>query len=341
MLRYMNKETRRQKTENRKRKVFFKIAYRAICKFCLLFSIVCLPSYIYAEDTQQVTAEASFDKEAITIGEKVKYTITIDAPQGAKIDFPVIDPTLTSTGFAIRDFGEEKPVKAKRNRIKIKKWYLLDTYIVGSYNVPAIVINYTLPDGTTGSAQTKDIFLEVKSVIKEGEKTEDIRDIKGPAVIKVNYKKIILWSIIILIFLAISITAPFIYMKYKRIKLESMPLIPPHIIALKELEKIKAMKLDTPELIKAYHIAISGVVRHYIENRFSIHAPERTTEEFLSELTQTNVLSQTFKGLLRDFLKQCDMVKFAKYGPSQEEIENVYNTAKKFIEETIPQYEIP
>lgn len=283
---------------------------------------------------EEVTAEAGFDKATITIGEKVRYSITVEAPKDTKIEFPVIDSMLTNTGFAIRDFGEEKPVKLSKDRVRIRHWYLLDTYVVGSYNVPAVTITYTFPYGTKGSAETKDVFLEVKSVIKEGEKAEDIRDIKKPVEIKYSYKKMVIWSVIILLLiLTLAIGIP-LYLKFRKFIIPPAPPIPAHIIALRELEKIKEMALDTEEKIKEYYVGISGIVRHYIEIRFNLHAPERTTEEFLFELTASDKLVQIHKGLLRDFLKHCDMVKFAKYGPTKEEIDGVYNTAKRFVEET-------
>lgn len=282
---------------------------------------------------EEVTAEAGFDKATITIGEKVRYTITMEAPKDTKIEFPVIDSTLTSAGFAVRDFGEDNPVKVRKDKIRIKHWYLLDTYVTGAYNIPAVTVNYSLPDGTKGSASAKDVFLEVKSVIKEGEKAEDIKDIKGPADIKYSYKKFIIWSLIILFLVLIASIGIPLYLKYRHVIMPPPPPVPPHIIALSELRKIKGMNLE----IKEYYIGISGIVRHYIENRFNLHAPERTTEEFLSELAIADKLKEAHKGLLRDFLKHCDLVKFAQYGPTKEEIDGVYDTAKRFVEETKPQ----
>lgn len=297
--------------------------------FLLIFFLLAISHNLFA---QEVTAEAGFDKATITIGEKVRYTVTIEAPKDTKIEFPVIDQMLISTGFAIRDFGEEKPVKLPKDRVRFKYWYILDTYVTGSYNIPTITINYILPNGSKGSVSTKDVFLEVKSVIKEGEEAEDIRDIKGPVQIRYSYKKIIiLGTIISFIILALSIGIP-LYIRHRHITKPPPPPIPPHVIALRELEKIRV-----EEDVKKYYIGVSGIVRHYIENRFNLHAPERTTEEFLMELANTDMLIQAHKVLLRDFLRHCDLVKFAKYGPTKEEIEGVYNTAKRFIEETIPQ----
>lgn len=41
--------------------------------------------------------------------------------------------------------------------------------------------------------------------------------------------------------------------------------------------------------------------------------------------------------LLRDFLERADLVKFAKYAPGKEEIEDSFEAAKRFIEATTPQ----
>lgn len=301
--------------------------------FLFLFFVLAIQYPLYAEE---VTADAAFDKAEIGIGEKVKYSITVDAPKDTKIEFPVIDLTLTGAGFAIKDFGEDKPVKVSKNKIRVKRWYLLDTYVTGSYNVPPAAINYILSDGTKGAVETNDMFLEVKSVMKEGEKAEDIKDIKGPVEIKFNYRKAVIFGIIVLVLAAAAAIAVKFYLKHKK-RIESIAaIIPPHVVALGELERIKRMSLDTEEMIKKYYIEISSIVRHYVENRFNLRAPERTTEEFLTELTGRDTLNKEHKGLLRDFLKQCDLVKFAKYGPSKDEIEGVYNSARKFIEDTIP-----
>jgi len=84
---------------------------------------------LYADDNL-IQGTASFDKAEITIGEKVKYSITIDMPKDTKIEFPVIDSMLIEAGFAIRDFGDEHPLKLSKTHNRIKYWYILDTYVL-------------------------------------------------------------------------------------------------------------------------------------------------------------------------------------------------------------------
>ena len=86
--------------------------------------------------------------------------------------------------------------------------------------------------------------------------------------------------------------------------------------------------------IKEFYEEISGILRHYIEDRFDLHAPERTTEEFLGELRFAEVLAPPDKQVLEEFLTHCDLVKFAKHEPTTEQIQRTFDLVKDFVERT-------
>jgi len=73
-----------------------------------------------------------------------------------------------------------------------------------------------------------------------------------------------------------------------------------------------------------------------VEERFDIHAPERTTEEFMAELRLSTKLRGDHKSLLEDFLSRCDLVKFARFEPSLPELQALLDSAYRFIDETAP-----
>ena len=79
---------------------------------------------------------------------------------------------------------------------------------------------------------------------------------------------------------------------------------------------------------------ISNILRHYIEDRFDLRAPERTTEEFLIELQWSDDLGEPDKNDLGEFLTHCDLVKFAKHKPKTEQIQQTFDLVKNFIEKT-------
>jgi hypothetical protein len=81
---------------------------------------------------------------------------------------------------------------------------------------------------------------------------------------------------------------------------------------------------------------VSQIIRVYLEERFELQAPDRTTEEFLSELQSSKRLATEHKQLLADFLGECDMVKFAKAEPPEQELRNLHEAASRLVGETQP-----
>src|SRR5262249_14616385 len=90
---------------------------------------------------------------------------------------------------------------------------------------------------------------------------------------------------------------------------------------------------------RPFCIMVSDTIRLYLEQRFSFHAPDRTTEEFLHELQATELLLPDQKQSLGEFLAICDMVKFARYEPGPPELRALHESAVRLIDETEPQPE--
>ena len=59
-----------------------------------------------------------------------------------------------------------------------------------------------------------------------------------------------------------------------------------------------------------------------------------TTEEFIVYMREYGELGREQKDLLKEFLSNCDLVKFARYIPPDSEGETSFDTAKRFVDET-------
>jgi hypothetical protein len=108
--------------------------------------------------------------------------------------------------------------------------------------------------------------------------------------------------------------------------------IPPHEKARTRLREA----LDLLGQAQPFCVLVSDTIRVYLEERFRLHAPERTTEEFLDELQSSAVLTVEQKRALGEFLISCDLVKFARYEPGRPELQNMYDSALRLVEETEP-----
>jgi hypothetical protein len=112
----------------------------------------------------------------------------------------------------------------------------------------------------------------------------------------------------------------------------SKPLIPPHITALEALRLLEARLEEAADL--EFIVEISGILRIYIQGRFHLRAPHRSTEEFLWEASESSVLSFEDQQLLGEFLGLCDRVKFARHHVALHEMKALFSTARRFVIET-------
>ena len=79
---------------------------------------------------------------------------------------------------------------------------------------------------------------------------------------------------------------------------------------------------------------LSLLVRTYLEDRFGLRSPELTTPEFLTEMGRSPDLARSHQQLLRDFLEQADLVKFAGHRPDEDVVSESIRAVQGFLEET-------
>ena len=158
----------------------------------------------------------------------------------------------------------------------------------------------------------------------------DIRDIHG--VIAIPYEW--LWAAYLLggIVLAAALYSGWRYFRRHAAAKAKLPFE----MALERLDAARA--LMTTDTVREYAFTVSEIIRVYIEQRFGEKAARRTTEEFLSDLlAKTDTPLTGHRALLEDFLNHCDLIKFARWGATERELESMHESARAFILDTRPQ----
>ena len=158
----------------------------------------------------------------------------------------------------------------------------------------------------------------------------DIRDIKPP--IEISDGLAWLWQSLIVVALVVAAFLLWRWWKNRKLNVVLPPPVPAHVRAKQKLAEALAL-ITQP---KPFVIAVSDTARAYLEERFNFRAPERTTEEFLRELAGTKLLLPEQKDSLGGFLASCDLVKFAKYEPGENELRELHSSALRLVEETEP-----
>ena len=158
--------------------------------------------------------------------------------------------------------------------------------------------------------------------------TNDIRPIKAPVAVPDPWTWVF-WTAGVL--LALGLLVAILLLLLKRQKQRAfVPPLPPHARARMKLEAALLL-IHEP---RAFAIAVSDAVRVYLEERFQLRAPERTTEEFLRDLQKTSALTAPQKESLSAFLDQCDLMKFARFEPTEAALRELHESALRLVHET-------
>jgi len=282
------------------------------------------------EQKPLIAAEISGGENIFYIGDKIQYQITINAKSNIDIQLPDISKKLGD--FEIEDSGLTK--RGFFGKQRIIQWYILANYEIGEFIIPPVVIKYKARnENQYQEAETNEVEVEIKSLLDKEQRIDDILDIKGPVSLPLSG-----WIYILLLLLLLLIVGLVIWkavnLRKKTIKKEIVVIKPAHLIAHEALAALRQKDYVSLGRIKEYYEELSLIVRCYLENRFNFKAPEMTTEEFLSAAEDSDKLSNEHRKLLRGFLTHCDLVKFAKYGPSKDEMNASIESAEKLIDQT-------
>tara|TARA_B110000467_G_scaffold155868_1_gene168691 strand:- start:1715 stop:2341 length:627 start_codon:yes stop_codon:yes gene_type:complete len=190
---------------------------------------------------------------------------------------------------------------------------------------------------TTSSTNSAAPFLPDPAAATNVAATQEIPDIRGlKDVIDIpTGNEWVLWLFVAVAALVVTgVAAWFVRRRLARRseELAPPPPPPPHVVAWERLQRALGLIHEAEQ----FCTEVSQIIRVYLEERFNLHAPDRTTEEFLFELQSSQRLICEHKQLLADFLGECDMVKFAKAEPPEQELLNLHEAASRLVGETQP-----
>jgi hypothetical protein len=314
-----------------RRRLFMAIAPFIATVFVIMGNSSCRQSENgNAVPSDPLFASAAISTNSIHIGDVVSLTLNIVHPNEGQLQVP--------------DFARGKEIiirdrKAREERISDTSTrtildYQLTSLAIGNHTLSTGLISFAQADGQKLNTLFPFVTLEVASTLT-GESTAP-HDIKGLAHWPGRVPR---WFIGLLAALLIAGVLAMILkhvLSKPRTILHMPPLPPAHEIALQALKNLLAKGWIEARNIEPFYVELSGIVRRYIEDRFNLKAPERTTEEFIREAANSRVLSSPHQLLTRDFLEQCDLVKFARHEPESGDMKNAAASAERLITETIP-----
>lgn len=280
-----------------------------------------------------IEINSKVDTSRISIGDRIKYVVTIDYSDSLEIEHPGVGINLGQ--FEIKDYKIHEAEK-KDDRIFQKYEYTISVFDTGSFTIPPFPIAYFPKDSIQNYKliEASAINIYVESILGEGE--QELKDVKAPIYIPFDY--VLLISVIAIVLL-LALGGYFGYRFYKAKKEEGFSLIPQkpkkpaHEIALEAYKKLQNKDLLNKGLLKEYYTKCSEILRKYLEDRYFIVALEETTGEILRDM-KSQEIKKDYTDNLKQILELSDFVKFAKYVPDKDENNTILGNCIDFVENT-------
>jgi len=310
-------------------------------KLFLNILIICFVFLLsITSNSQNVTA--SIESDSILIGKKLIYTIDVNSEKEENIIFP------DSTSFAPFELISESQIDTIKyeDGFVFSKKYGITSFDEGNYIIPKIKIQIGDKLFSTDSKKISVNLVEVDTT-KQG-----LYDIKPPfdkfstfEVFRLrlmnNYPIILFTLFLILILLFFRVQVVNFFNPLINIK----PALRPIELIKKRLSDLEKINLDSKSDIKLFYSELTYALRSFFEKEVYQKALESTTGELilklinLSEIKSFNISRKSIDRI-EDIFKRADLVKFAKFLPEKNVIQNdlnIINEEVKLFSELLPE----
>jgi len=287
--------------------------------------VILLLALLLLQEPAPVEVALEVRPDRARVGDRVELELRVRHGGVESIEWPKLEEAIP--GWRVKDRREARG--ERDGRIEESRRLVAIPTAAGRVEVPPQVVRFRR-DGKEGFQATGASAIEVASALGEAEK--DLRPLKAPIEAPPS-----LWPWIAGGAALLAALGALLLLCHRRgTVLPAPPPLPPHVRALRLLEELARRTLADPPAQKAFYYDLSMAVREYLEGRFGLRAPERTTEEFLEEAAAFPGFTTDQRRLLRAFLEGCDLVKYARRLPSRTEVGEALGGARRFVEETRP-----
>ena len=303
-------------------------------KKILLFVLALALGSLTCRAQDDGTLRSRLSRDSILIGDQIEWTIDLQlAPgEGARVSKPGETPVpgVEALGeMSLDTLSQKKGVLNLRGRI------ILTSFDSGSYVLPPLYVLLARTDGTIDTLEYAGPTLAVNTIPIDTA-TFQPYDIKGQIRYPLTFKEVIPWvGLALLVAALIWLLVRWIRLSRQNRDFFGKPVVkdPPHIVALRSLEKTRSQKLWQTGKQKQFYTQVTDALRQYIAARYEVPALEQTSAEMFQDL-EDKAIDPALTDSLKDLFTTADFVKFAKHAATDQENENAIPTAVRFVNET-------
>ena len=306
----------------------------------LTFSI--LGALPVSAQSAQVELRMTVEPDTIYIGDPFTITLSATYPQDYFVVFPRVDPKWSNVN------DENSPVFEVRNQTSLPTAENGDgtltssiqieavLFTTGDISTPELSVAIRNPDGEIINRPVRPIEVSI-TPLELGE-DEELKDIEPQAVLPVPPDPVSFVQersrLIIFAGLgALGLAMLALYLWQRRLSSDRPDPSLPAEVALRELDRIASMPLESESDFKERYTLVSDCLRNYLLSRYYVPAPELTTRQTLEELELSGRLDSAIYSL-EGILEESDLVKFARFIPNRDDAISIIERSRDFVRTT-------
>jgi hypothetical protein len=259
----------------------------------------------------------------LTVGDRflVTYVVTTEHPS------LVAGPLADSMGAFV--VVKEDRNTARRGDLDETTYKLaIACFLTGRQTLPAL--RFAASFGARSDTLTGDtVAVNIASVLPDSMK--DVRALKPPELFP-NYWLWLVPAILVLIavlaWLGVKLAR-----RLRRLHEAIPPPLPPWEEALGALDRLPWREWLADGQFKRLYYALSEILKRYLERRYEFDAVEQTTTELLASMRAHKL---PMRDEITRFFARCDLVKYAKTVPPEDEAERALEQLRDFVVKTKP-----
>lgn len=306
-----------------------------LCAWCLADTKIEPKPYDKTVESGPMKVRLVLDRTCLWIGENITLTLEATAPEEYAIELPALEEGVRQFRWELEK--NDPPRMDADGKMTVRRVLTLEPLVIPEKLaiLPLTVRFVLLKDGVRQKEydlSTDEVALEVTMPPEEfWQKLDVVSHAAETPMERLGPPSHRLWPWLIVIAVVFLLV---VWWRFRRVrKTASAPPPDPYEVAVAALRMLMADNLPARGELMAFYNRIQQILRDYVEARFDVHAPERTTEEFLMELRSRPEL-EAHRALLQQFLTHCDLVRFAAHHPDEAEIDATANACRAFLQGT-------
>lgn len=304
------------------------------CSFNRVIAILAVALFVVSPLRAQVTVTARLDSVQFYVGEQDGLELQVSMPAGGNLQLPVLKKgmELMPNIEIVEMDAPDTVLMNDGNQWQITQRYVITAWDSSLYYLPPMKVMVDSVAYESKSLAFKVYTLDVDTL--NAEVFFPPRDIQELPFSWGDWRLVVFGTFGILLLIGLIIGMAILIRMGKPIfrLVRRKKKLPPHQVAITEIERIKLQRTWAQEDSKEYYTLLTDALRTYIQDRYGFSAMEMTSAEIIERLTAEG--DEKSLEELREIFRTADLVKFAKWSTRVNENDANLVAALQYVNET-------